>query len=217
VSETFYAPEGVRLVPSPNRVGDSRFVDAVPKILEDEITWIDTSDSARSEEQRRNRDRETWNEAEIDVIIRALQSIADDKEFANRLTRDEDPTIGVICMYKTQKFKLEEAFSQRPFSERFRKTVKIDTVDAYQGKQNKIVIVSLVRNNTKYRPGYVNEPNRCNVALSRAQERLIIVGARKMWGDEKCVSPMRAILHKITGVNGGSALGVIKAAGSLLQ
>lgn len=65
--------------------------------------------------------------------------------------------------------------------------------------------------------GYVNEPNRCNVALSRAQERLIIVGARKMWGDEKCASPMRTILHKITGVNGGSALGVVKAAGSLLQ
>jgi superfamily I DNA and/or RNA helicase len=75
-------------------------------------------------------------------------------------------------------------------SETFRKLVKIDTVDSYQGKENPIVIVSLVRNNVEgpaengvktIREGFLVRPNRINVAVSRAMDRLVIVGSQSRW------------------------------------
>jgi len=59
--------------------------------------------------------------------------------------------------------------------------VKIDTVDSYQGKENSIIITSLVRNNSSEEIGFLNSKNRANVALSRAKERLYIVGSSKIW------------------------------------
>jgi superfamily I DNA and/or RNA helicase len=50
------------------------------------------------------------------------------------------------------------------------------TVDAIQGGQRKIVFVSLVRSNDRNEIGFNNDIRRLNVALSRAQELLIIIG-----------------------------------------
>jgi superfamily I DNA and/or RNA helicase len=58
---------------------------------------------------------------------------------------------------------------------------KVDTVDAYQGKQNRIVVLSLVRNNPERNMGHVRSKNRINVALSRAMDRLVIIGSAKMF------------------------------------
>ena len=49
-----------------------------------------------------------------------------------------------------------------------RRLVKIDTVDSYQGKENRIIILTTVRNNKGLRPGFLRSPNRINVAMSRA-------------------------------------------------
>src|SRR5256885_614815 len=77
-----------------------------------------------------------------------------------------DTPIGVICMYSAQKVRIDEIFSRRPWEVRFRNIVRIETVDSYQGKENTIVVVSLVRCNGRGDQGHVRIPNRCNVALS---------------------------------------------------
>jgi superfamily I DNA and/or RNA helicase len=197
VSDVFYAPHGVKLQTSPNREPDPRFQTGLKGDLAEELAWIDTSNVPGNTEQRRNGNKETWNDAEIDTIIRLLERIADQERLISALASDEDPAIGIICMYKTQKERLERAFSQRPFDDRFRRMVKIDTVDAYQGKQNSIVIVSLVRANQHFGSGHVRSPNRCNVALSRARERLLIVGSLQMWKDPRNISPMQAVAQAI--------------------
>lgn len=112
-------------------------------------------------------------------------------------------------MYSAQKVQIEEAFSRRPWDSKFRNLVRIDTVDSYQGKENTIVIVSLVRCNDGRDQGHVRIPNRCNVALSRAKERLFIVGARSMWGRVAQRWPMRKVLDEI--VLGGSDMTIVKA------
>ena len=50
------------------------------------------------------------------------------------------------------------------------------TVDAIQGGQRKFVFVGLVRSNSKGEIGFNNDIRRLNVALSRAQESLTIIG-----------------------------------------
>lgn len=58
--------------------------------------------------------------------------------------------------------------------------VRIDTVDRFQGMERPIVIVSLVRAVKKLHGGdFVRDFRRINVALSRAQTLLIIVGAKQ--------------------------------------
>src|SRR3546814_9261081 len=73
--------------------------------------------------------------AEAEATVRLLALIATQTEFANALAADEEQTIGVICMYKKQKQEIERRFAQQPFDAPFRRTVKIDTVDSYQGKE----------------------------------------------------------------------------------
>jgi hypothetical protein len=56
--------------------------------------------------------------------------------------------------------------------------VPVFTVDGYQGKEADYILLSLVRNNEKTatrRWGFVNDPNRLNVALSRAREGMIVL------------------------------------------
>lgn len=43
------------------------------------------------------------------------------------------------------------------------------TVDNYQGEENDLIIGSFVRSNVGGRMGFVGDPNRLNVAISRAR------------------------------------------------
>ncbi|KAF9418265.1 hypothetical protein HW555_004884 [Spodoptera exigua] len=54
--------------------------------------------------------------------------------------------------------------------------VRITAVDNYQGEENRIVILSLVRSNRDNKIGFLTAPNRICVALSRAKEGFYIFG-----------------------------------------
>ena len=54
--------------------------------------------------------------------------------------------------------------------------LEIDTVDAFEGREKDIIIVSLVRSNRRRDIGFLRLMQRINVALSRARTMLIIVG-----------------------------------------
>ena len=61
--------------------------------------------------------------------------------------------------------------------------IDINTVDKFQGKEKEIVIVSLVRNpqTGRSKSKHITAFERVNVAFSRAQKALIIVGAKKLY------------------------------------
>ena len=53
----------------------------------------------------------------------------------------------------------------------------VNTVDGFQGRENAIVIYDIVRSSSgRDNIGFLDEPRRLNVALSRAQKLLIVVG-----------------------------------------
>ena len=56
---------------------------------------------------------------------------------------------------------------------------RISTVDASQGSESDVVILSCVRCNAKNKIGFLSHPNRLCVALSRARERLIVLGSSR--------------------------------------
>ncbi|RAL58656.1 hypothetical protein DID88_003020 [Monilinia fructigena] len=53
---------------------------------------------------------------------------------------------------------------------------KVYTVDAYQGEENEVILLSLVRGNPDSQVGFLRSKNRVVVALSRAQRGLYIFG-----------------------------------------
>lgn len=97
--------------------------------------------------------------------------------------------IGVICMTKSQKNIITYQMKKCLNDELINKLkIKIDTVDNFQGRERDIIIVDFVRawNNLENNRKISDHPRnlsfyvileRINVALSRAESKLIIVGA----------------------------------------
>lgn len=54
--------------------------------------------------------------------------------------------------------------------------LRITVVDNYQGEENDIILLSLVRSNAKGNVGFLKTENRICVALSRAKYGLYIMG-----------------------------------------
>jgi len=54
--------------------------------------------------------------------------------------------------------------------------IRVSTVDNYQGEENKIVVISLVRSNSDRQIGFLKEPERLTVLLSRAKCLEILIG-----------------------------------------
>jgi len=78
-------------------------------------------------------------------------------------------TIAVITMYKGQ---LLEIMSLVPVSS----NIEVLTVDSCQGSEFEYVVLSTVRANAQRSIGFVKEPQRICVAISRSMQQLIIVG-----------------------------------------
>ena len=58
-------------------------------------------------------------------------------------------------------------------------SVRVSTVDNYQGEEADIVIASLVRGNPNGSIGFVGQPERVNVLLSRARNGMFLIGNKK--------------------------------------
>ncbi|MCJ1311623.1 hypothetical protein MMC25_005296 [Agyrium rufum] len=55
-------------------------------------------------------------------------------------------------------------------------SIRLATIDNYQGEESKIIIASLTRNNAARDIGFMSSPERLNVLLSRARNALIMTG-----------------------------------------
>jgi superfamily I DNA and/or RNA helicase len=84
-------------------------------------------------------------------------------------------------------------------------------VDAYQGKENRIIILSTVRNNARGISGFLHAPNRVNVSLSRAMERLVIVGSKAMWNGRNSSLPLGQVFGKVESFSADGIAAVVSA------
>jgi len=137
------------------------------------LHFVDT-EGMRGGRERRGPGGALRNEAEVRVAAQVVRLL--DERAPRELS------MAVIAMYAEQVERLRQALGRR----KFKRTVKIDTVDSFEGREEDIVVISLVRSNERGRIGFLRVPNRLNVAISRAKRLVACIGdsATLRSGDE---------------------------------
>lgn len=93
----------------------------------------------------------------------------------------EPGQIGIITPYEGQRAYLVQYMQyQGSLHSKVYQGIEIASVDAFQGREKDIIIMSCVRSNEHQGIGFLNDPRRLNVALTRAKYGLIIVGNPKV-------------------------------------
>eukprot|EP00916_Digyalum_oweni_P009810 GHVL01016561.1.p1 GENE.GHVL01016561.1~~GHVL01016561.1.p1 ORF type:complete len:895 (+),score=142.81 GHVL01016561.1:40-2724(+) len=79
--------------------------------------------------------------------------------------------IGVVTPYKGQQQLIKAEFAR--FASFL--NIRVDTVDGFQGMERDLLILSTVRSNQEKTIGFLKDPRRMNVALTRAKRGLIVL------------------------------------------
>lgn len=101
-----------------------------------------------------NHARDRMNQRQIDII---KQEIIPNEKL-------ENVDLGIVTPYRNQTNELQRTFQEL--------SIKADTVDKFQGRENEVIILSTVDNEIS---DFTDNPNRLNVAVSRAIDQLILV------------------------------------------
>ena len=153
----------------------------------DHVLWIDTTDDEKGKRFSINDGQSNINVLEARMIAKTLVDM--NRQLETLGYGKDKMKVGVVSFYQPQ---------CRVIRDEIRKInkdklsfsaidVEINTVIRYQGKEKPIILLSLVKNNggdrtQKFRAGRANIARFefINVAMSRAQNLLLIFGARNM-------------------------------------
>ncbi|RKP34241.1 AAA domain-containing protein, partial [Dimargaris cristalligena] len=106
-----------------------------------------------------------YNVQEITAILRLLAAVLHNAP--------DTASVGVIALYKEQADRLSSGIEQLSLAQTQRSRIQISTVDAFQGSEKDVIILSCVRSD---QIGFIQSPQRINVALSRAKHHLVVFG-----------------------------------------
>jgi serine/threonine protein kinase len=138
------------------------------------VTWVDTG--SLGDIRREQGEASYANRAEVDILLRQLDSI--DKAIGFGLISklgDAPLEVLAIAPYKRQVELLRRRLAPKSYDHL---VVDVLSVDAVQGREADLALLSLTRSNTQGRLGFLGAAywRRINVALSRARYGLTIIG-----------------------------------------
>ncbi|XP_063387699.1 RNA helicase Mov10l1-like [Cydia fagiglandana] len=123
-----------------------------------------------SQEQRIGKSPSFYNDSELEVVQSHITALLE-------VHRVAEADIGVVTPYIRQVYKMKQWLKDRELN------IEVGTVEGFQGKEKRIILVSTVRakcellaHDAKFRLGFLVDPKRFNVALTRAKAKLIVIG-----------------------------------------
>jgi len=158
VSRVFYSNH-VRTGPAAPRRGTGLPAFPAP------VTWVDTR-ALKGNVESRAGGTSLFNVAEARLVTSITTHLASHAP--------PNLTIGVITAYAEQRDLLRRLMG--PHTWPADRQLEIDTVDAFEGREKDIIVLSLVRANRRRDIGFLRLEQRLNVAISRSRRLLIVVG-----------------------------------------
>ncbi|WP_442937122.1 DEAD/DEAH box helicase [Nostoc sp.] len=141
------------------------------------LIWVKTPIEKKFLERQEQNRTSYFNTEEINAIEILCKQF--ESTWASRVANGEPKKeIAVITFYGDQLRKIDERLQSKLFPSL---QITTGTVDRFQGMERPVVIVSMVRNNSRGDVGFAKKPERVNVAFSRAQELLVIVGCHSLF------------------------------------
>jgi superfamily I DNA and/or RNA helicase len=159
--------------------------------------WIGVSPGKKGTRSNSNQ-----NQAEAEVVLDELEHFVSWAQ--ENLRRDEQGKekpweVAVLTYYRGQESllrnRLQQLSGQHGNTRNFHLPrgghhavhVTLCTVDRFQGHEADIVFLSFVKSGTV---GFLNSPNRLNVALTRARYQLVLVGHQAYFSSKLCPSDL---------------------------
>ncbi|KAI3817066.1 hypothetical protein L1987_10853 [Smallanthus sonchifolius] len=121
-------------------------------------------------EEKDDEERSRRNMVEVAIVIKIVQNLY--KAWQNSKKK---LTIGVVSPYAAQVVTIQEKLAHK-YEKVDGFSVKVKTIDGFQGGEEDIIILSTVRSNSHWSVGFLSSPQRTNVALTRARHCLWILG-----------------------------------------
>ncbi|KAJ6114997.1 hypothetical protein N7486_000775, partial [Penicillium sp. IBT 16267x] len=194
------------------RLQDAPSVSEYPEVagMRKRLYWLDHRHPEGSASNQDPLAASRWNDHEIDLTVALVnhllcQGIYESGEIAvltpylgqlHRMRRKLAGSFVVTLGERDQEdldnagFEGDEIQQQKAAGSKstLLQTLRVATVDNFQGEEAKVVVISLVRSNGQNRCGFLRTPNRINVLLSRAKHGMYIIGNSEtsrgveMWG-----------------------------------
>lgn len=126
-------------------------------------------------DQREERSPSFFNPQEVSVVLRYVKDLKN-----ARGVEVKTPDIGIISPYHKQVQKIRQGLQKKPYNIR---DIKVGSVEEFQGQERKVIIISTVRSSEEFlqldathKLGFLKNPKRFNVAITRAKALLIVIG-----------------------------------------
>jgi AAA domain len=137
--------------------------DAILTLGGDPYSWIHVFG-----QEHKDNNGSTFNEREAEAVVSILLDLKSNNNISNKWFSNPE-RIRIITFYKAQEDYLRFKLKQ------YHIDALVSTVDAAQGCESDVVILSFVRGTTGHM-GFIKDTRRLNVALTRARFQLVCVG-----------------------------------------
>lgn len=115
-----------------------------------------------------------FNEKEIQVVLDYVTKLIKSGHF-------DEKDIGILTPYTCQGRKIRERLKSGPNNSE----ILVGTTEVFQGQERMVMIVSTVRASSSHL-GFLDNTKRFNVAITRAQALLIVVGDPRLLSRDRC-------------------------------
>jgi len=129
----------------------------------------------KGKDQRESNSPSYFNIQEIEVVKRYVERLLADRFRGRKLSQGD---IGIITPYRKQVEKIKKLFKKQKWD-----GITVGSVEEFQGQERLVIIISTVRSTMalleedyKLQLGFLRNPKRFNVALTRSKALLITVG-----------------------------------------